>query len=68
MRGPDLAGLKTLKTIQAAMFKITEDVLYCTDKCMQALETLYFLRDMVQTFCALIQAKFECRIQYCFKF
>ena len=68
MRGPDLAGLKTLKTIQAAMFKITGDVSYCTDKCMQVLEALYFLRDMVQTFCALIQLKFECQIQYCFKF
>ena len=41
------------------MFKVTEDVSCCTDKCMQALEALYFLLDMVQTFCTLIQPKFE---------
>ena len=41
------------------MFKVTEDVSCCTDKCIQALEALYFLLDMVQTFCALIQPKFE---------
>ena len=54
--------------IQATMFKVTEDASCYTDKCMQALEALYFLRDLVQSFCALIQAKFECQIQYCFKF
>ena len=35
---------------------------------LQALEALYFLWDMVQTFCALIQAKYEYQIQYCFQF
>ena len=50
------------------MFKVTEDVSCCTDKCMQALEALYFLGDVVQTFCALIQAKYEYQIQYCFEF
>ena len=50
------------------MFKVTEDVSCCTDKCMQPLEDLYFLRDVVQTFCALIQAKCEYQIQYCFEF
>ena len=45
------------------MFKVTEDVSCCTDKCLQALEALYFLRVMVQTFCALIQANFEYQIQ-----
>ena len=49
MRGPELAGL-TLRMIQATMCKATEDVSCCTDKCMQALEALYFLRDVVQTF------------------
>ena len=49
MRGPVLAGL-TLTMIQATMFKVTEDVSCCTDKCMQDLETLYFLQDVVQTF------------------
>ena len=48
-RGPELAGL-TLTMIQATIFKVTEDVSCCTDKCMQALEALYFLQDVVQTF------------------
>ena len=48
-RGPELVGL-TLTMIQATMFKVTEDVSCCTDKCMQALEALYFLQDVVQTF------------------
>ena len=68
MWGPELAGLETLKAIQATMFKVTEDVSCCTEECMQALETLYFWWDMVWTFCALIQAKFEYQIQYCFEF
>ena len=34
---------------------------------LQALE-VYFLWDVVQTFCALIQAKYEYQIQYCFQF
>ena len=50
------------------MFKVTEDVSCCTEECMQALETLYFWWDMVWMFCALIQAKFEYQIQYCFEF
>jgi len=33
---------------------------------MQVLEALHFLLDMVQTFHALVQTKFECQIQYCF--
>ena len=50
--------------IQATMFKVTEDVSCCTDKCKQALEALYFLQDVVQkSFC-----KFEYQIQYCFEF
>ena len=44
------------------MFRVTEDVSCCTDKCMQSLEALYF------TFCALIQATYEYQIQYCFEF
>ena len=44
------------------MLKVTEDVSCCTDKCLQALEALYFLRAMVQTFCALIQANYEYQI------
>ena len=68
MWGPELAGLETLKAIQATMFKVTEDVSCCTEECMQALETLYFWWDMVWMFCALIQAKFEYQIQYCFEF
>ena len=42
MWGPELAGLKTLKMIQATMLKVTGDVSCCTCKCMQALEALYF--------------------------
>ena len=49
MRGPELAGL-TLKMTQATMFRVTEDVSCCTDKCMQAPEALYFFRDVVQAF------------------
>ena len=48
-RARELAGL-TLTMIQATMFKVTEDVSCCTNKCMQAIEALYFLRDVVQTF------------------
>jgi len=47
-------GLKTLKTIQATMFKVTGYVSFCTDKGRQALEAFHFLLDMVQTFYALI--------------
>jgi len=47
-------GLKTLKTIQATMFKVTGYVSFSTDKGRQALEAFHFLLDMVQTFHALI--------------
>ena len=56
-RGPELAGLK-LTMIQATMFKVTEDASCCTDKCLQALEALYFLRD-VQTFFVNFSIKFN---------
>ena len=58
MQGPELAGL-TLTIIQVTMFKVTEDVSCCTDKCMQALEALYFLRDVVQTFFVNFSIKFN---------
>jgi len=54
MRGPEFVGLKTFKTIQAIMFKVTDYVSLCTEKGRQALEAFNFLLDMVQTFYALI--------------
>ena len=50
---------RVLQMIQATMFKVTEDVSCCTDKCMQALEALFW-RDVVHTV--------EYQIQYCFEF
>ena len=47
-------GLKTLKTIQATMFKVTDYVSFCIDKGRRALEVFHILLDMVQTFYALI--------------
>ena len=48
-----------IQDIQATMLRVTEDVSCCTDKCMQALEALFW-RDAVQTV--------EYQIQYCFEF
>ena len=47
-------GLKTLETIQATMFKVTDYVSFCTGKGRQALEAFHFLLDTMQTFHALI--------------
>jgi len=47
MRGPEFVGLKTLKTIQATMFKLTDYASFCTDKGRQVLEAFHFLLDVV---------------------
>ena len=45
---------RVLKMIQATMFKVTEDVSCCTDKCMQALEALFG-----EMWCKLLSIKFN---------